>query len=109
MIQLNTSKTGVFSMKTNSSFDQCFVNRHFEEFFCTHAPLIENHFQKIMAAAEANIHDRNAVAPALLEVRSQNDVFQCFVSSSSRNYSFFEMIFTRYTHVLVYFIQHGIC
>ncbi|UJR31107.1 hypothetical protein I4U23_018615 [Adineta vaga] len=41
--------------------------KHFEEFFCTHAPLIENHFQKIMAAAEANIHDRNAVAPALLE------------------------------------------
>ncbi|CAF1037199.1 unnamed protein product [Adineta ricciae] len=41
--------------------------KHFEEFFCTHAPLIENHFQKIMATAEANIHDRNAVAAALLE------------------------------------------
>ena len=66
-------------MKKNSSIDQWFVNRHFEEFFCTHAPLIENHFQKIMAAAEANIHDRNAVAPALLEVRWRNDVFKVSV------------------------------
>jgi hypothetical protein len=44
-------------------------HRHFEEFFCTHAPLIENHFQKIMIAAEVNINERNAVAAALLDVR----------------------------------------
>lgn len=41
--------------------------KHFEEFFCTHAPLIEAHFQKIMTAAEANIGDRNAIAAALLD------------------------------------------
>lgn len=46
-------------------------DRYFEEFFCTHAPLIENHFQKIMSAAEMNINDRNAVAAALLEVKNE--------------------------------------
>ncbi|CAF1466136.1 unnamed protein product [Rotaria sp. Silwood1] len=41
--------------------------KHFEEFFCTHAPLIENHFQKIMTAAEININERNSIAAALLD------------------------------------------
>ncbi|CAF3047616.1 unnamed protein product [Rotaria sp. Silwood2] len=41
--------------------------KHFEEFFCTHAPLIENHFQKIMTAAEVNINERNSIAAALLD------------------------------------------
>lgn len=41
--------------------------KHFEEFFCTHAPLIENHFQKIMTVAEANINERNSIAAALLD------------------------------------------
>ncbi|CAF3585258.1 unnamed protein product [Rotaria sordida] len=41
--------------------------KHFEEFFCTHAPLIENHFHKIMTAAEVNINERNAIAAALLD------------------------------------------
>ncbi len=45
-----------------------FLHRHFEEFFCTHAPLIENHFQKIMTAAEMNINERNSVAATLLDV-----------------------------------------
>jgi len=45
-----------------------FFHRHFEEFFCTHAPLIENHFQKIMTAAEVNINERNSIAAALLDV-----------------------------------------
>ncbi|CAF3152067.1 unnamed protein product [Rotaria socialis] len=41
--------------------------QHFEEFFCTHAPLIENHFHKIMAAAEANINERNTIAATMLD------------------------------------------
>ncbi|CAF1542113.1 unnamed protein product [Didymodactylos carnosus] len=40
---------------------------HFEQFFCTHAPLIERHFYRIMVAAENNITDKNAFAPAVLE------------------------------------------
>ncbi|CAF2126974.1 unnamed protein product [Rotaria magnacalcarata] len=41
--------------------------QHFEEFFCTHAPLIENHFHKIMATAEANINERNTIAATMLD------------------------------------------
>jgi hypothetical protein len=46
------------------------ICRHFEEFFCSHAPLIENHFQKIMNAAETNMNERNAIAAALLDVNN---------------------------------------
>ncbi|CAF1397090.1 unnamed protein product [Adineta steineri] len=47
--------------------DELSKYKHFEEFFCTHAPLIENHFQKIMTAAEVNINERNSIAAALLD------------------------------------------
>lgn len=53
----------------NFDSNEISFHRYFEEFFCTHAPLIETHFQKIMNAAEAHINDRNSVAAALLDVR----------------------------------------
>ena len=49
--------------------------RHFEEFFGTHAPLIENHLQKIMNAAETNINQRDTIAATLLDVGQQRITF----------------------------------
>ena len=85
-------------------------SRHFEEFFCTHAPLIENHFHKIMSAAEVNINDRNAIAAALLEVSIERR-WRCETSSffSPRNCSISKMICTRYTLGHVFSFLHGIC
>ncbi len=84
-------------------------NRHFEEFFCTHAPLIENHFQKIMIAAEVNINERNSIAAALLDVgKYLLNIFIFIINFIFRNYSVLKMIFTHYTHVLVCYSQLGI-
>lgn len=68
MKQQNTSSLKIFD-RIKRKKSETFRFRHFEEFFCTHAPLIEAHFQKIMSAAEANIGDRNAIAAALLDVK----------------------------------------
>jgi len=83
---------------------------HFEEFFCTHAPLIESHFQKIMTAAEVNINERNSIAAALLDVwkNFNQKNFDNFGSFFFRNYSILKMIFIHYIHVLVFNSRHGI-
>lgn len=79
------------------------IRRHFEEFFCTHAPLIENHFQKIMNAAETNINERNSIAAALLDVGKNMHSATSLVFSLQKLFTFKDELYTLYTRARLQF------